>query len=772
MFRAWLLCLLLLPVPAFAEAEAPGPAARPTASEKRIRLVWTETPPAIDGVLDDAVWKQATRVDDFTQTFPYVGTQPSQRTEVLLLTDGHTLFVAFRAWDTEVEKVVKRRMLRDTVDMFWDDRVNLVLDTFHDHRNGYFFQMNAVGARRDGTTSGPIEFENNWDGIWEGKASIDAEGWSVEWAIPFQTLNFDPQLDAWGINFERGIRRNNEEMRWADPDQRRLLTNVSHAGVITGLHGIQQGLGLDVVPTGSLRRVDDNLQDRHYWSYDPSLDAFYKLLPSLTASATVHTDFGETEVDDVQVNLNRFALFFPEKRDFFLQDESIFRFGGLADNGRPFFSRNIGQACFPGYSPVIENGYCPRNIGGPRGLGIVPDGDPVDILGGAKLTGRIGNWNIGVLDTQIDDRSGLDPRPGSAIQQQLETRPHLEGRNLSVARISYNLLEESRIGVIATHGNPYSNQDNSLAGVDFNYRDSDVWNGNAVEARSWLQRSFTEGVDGGDEWAWGTSLSYPNDLVSWSLGVFELQDDFFPALGFLNRPGIRQYDADYRYRIRPHDSPVRTLDTRVLGRLVTDNGTEIQTGAVSFRPIKVESHHADAIEVRYEHRYENLDNAFAIKGDNLISAGSYHYDEAFALLETSKSRNLRADLEAGGGSFYDGTRARVRPRLEWRPSKYWFASLEYDHNELWSIGAQAERFRFRVARVRLNLQLTPDLSWITIVQYDNVSDSVGLQSRIRWIVTEGREIFLVFNQGLDTRDGDIDVARTEPLAKVGWTFRF
>ncbi len=754
MSRAWLLLLMLLPTQALAPSRASAAAAE-APQEKRIRLVWTETPPRIDGVLDDAVWREATHVDDFRQVFPYVGTAPSERTEVFLLTDGRTLYVGFRAWDSEVRKLVARRMLRDTVDMFWDDRVNLVLDTFRDHRNAYFFQMNPVGARRDGTASGSIEFENNWDGIWEGKTQVDAEGWSAEWAIPFQTLNFDPNADAWGINFERGMRRNNEEMRWADPSRQRLLTNVSHAGVITGMHGIQQGIGLDLVPTGSARRVDDRFQDRHYWSLDPSLDAFYKVLPSLTASATLHTDFGETEVDDVQVNLNRFALFFPEKRDFFLQDESIFRFGGLNDNGRPFFSRNIGQACFPGYSLLIAfSAYCPRNLQGPRGLGIVPDGDPVDIIGGGKLTGRIGNWNIGVLDTQVDDQPGLD------------------GRNLGVARVSYNLFEESRVGVIATHGNPYTTQDNSLAGADFNYRDSDVWNGDAVEARTWLQRSFTEGVDSGDEWAWGAHLAYPNDLLSWSLGVIELQDDFLPALGFLNRPGIRQYDADYRYRIRPQGSPVRTLDLRLTGRLVTDIGREVESGAVAFRPLKLESHRADSIELRYDHRYENLDVPFAIKENVQIPTGAYHFDEAFALLETGRNRDLRAEFETGGGSFFDGYRVRVRPRLEWRPSEHWYLALEYDHNELWSIGALDKRFRFRIARVRLNLQFTPDISWITIVQYDNVSDSVGVQSRIRWIVRDGRELFLVLNQGLDARDGDIDFARSEPVAKLGWTLRF
>jgi hypothetical protein len=819
-FRALLFALALWPLAAGGE---PLPAAPPAhRGGKQIRLVWTETPPTIDGVIDEAVWRQATHVDDFTQTFPYVGGEPSQRTEVFLLTDGHTLFVAFRAWDTEVERIVAKRMLRDSVDMFWDDRVNLVLDTFHDRRNGFFFQMNPVGSRRDGTVSGPLDFENNWDGIWEGRATIDAEGWSVEWAIPFQTLNFDPNLDAWGINFERGIRRDNQEMRWADPDQRRTMTNVSQAGVITGLHGVHQGIGLDVVPSFRVSHLDDRLPvdhlgERHEWDYDPSFDAYYKLLPSVTAAATVHSDFGETEVDDVQVTLNRFALLFPEKRDFFLQDEGIFRFGGLADNGRPFFSRNIGQPCFPGFSLSIDfENYCDRNLQGTRGLGIQPDGEPVDILGGAKVTGRVGNWNIGLLDAYIDRQPPkFQDRANPSVFV-----PERDSRNLAVARLSYNLLDESRLGVIATNGNPYSDDDNTLAGVDLNLRDSDIWHGNAVEARAWMQRSFTEGRErrraaqqglSGGEWAWGAALAYPNDLINWNLNVMELQSDFLPALGFVNRPGIRQYDGGWRYRYRPHDSIVRTADFRLNFLLVTSASNrlpasrgipygcpdpaaafttskdgEIQTYGLAVRPLRVETHAGDSIELRYARRFEHIDSTFAFKRANPaalaagtldrggvgVCGGSYANHEATALIETSRSRSLRADLETGGGEFYDGYRFLAHPKLEWRPSKHLFLSFDYEHNELWSIGPLERNFRFRVVRGRVSLQLTPDLSWITIVQYDNVSDAMGVQGRVRWIVEEGREIFFVVNEGVDTRDGDLDLIRSEPLAKIGWTFRF
>jgi hypothetical protein len=808
-FRALILVLALWPLRAAAEPLPEVAAA--DAGEKRIRLVWTETLPTIDGKIDEAVWQTATHVEDFTQTFPYLGEAPSQRTEVYLLTDGITLFVAFRAWDTEVEKIVAKRMLRDAVDMFWDDRVNLVLDTFHDRRNGFFFQMNPVGSRRDGTVSGPLDFENNWDGIWEGKATIDAEGWSVEWAIPFQTLNFDPKLDAWGINFERGIRRSNEDMRWADPDQRRTMTNVSHAGVITGLHGVHQGIGLDVVPSFRFSRVDDERpanrdeedDERHRWGYDPSFDAYYKLLPSVTAAATVNSDFGETEVDDVQVSLGRFALLFPEKRDFFLQDEGIFRFGGLNDNGRPFFSRNIGQPCFPGFSLTIAfDNYCERNLIGTRGLGIQPDGEPVSILGGGKVTGRVGNWNIGLIDTYIDDQ----PEKLSPLNNLVEHG----SRNLAVARLSYNLFDESKVGMIATNGNPYSDDDNTLVGVDLNLRDSDIWYGSAVEGRAWMQRSFTEGRDErrtqpagvGGEWAWGAGLSYPNDLINWNLSVMELQSDFLPALGFVNRPGIRQYDGGWRYRYRPHNKLIRTADLRLNFLLVTSAGNrlpagpgapygcpdpttpftksennEVQTYGLAVRPIRLETHAGDAIELRYARRYEHIDSTFALKRAGIshaagVCAGSYPNHEATMLIETSRSRALRADLDTGGGEFYDGYRYLVHPKLEWRPSKHLFLSLDYEHNELWDIGPLDRNFRFRVVRGRLGLQLTPDLSWIAIVQYDNVSDSMGVQSRIRWIVEEGREIFVVVNEGIDTRDGEFDLVRSEPLAKIGWTFRF
>src|SRR5687767_15163633 len=303
----------------------------------------------------------------------------------------------------------------------------------------------------------------DWEGIWYTASTIDEQGWVTEIAIPFKTLSFNPENDTWGINFRRAIARRDERTGWVS---RNRNSDPSTSGTVVGLVGLQQGVGLDIVPSLSVseRRPFDGTATTT--DTDPSLDVFYKLSPSLTSALTINTDFSATEVDDRQVNLTRFGLFFPEKRDFFLQDADIFEFGGLEENGRPFFSRRIGLS---------------------------DDGELVDLTVGGKVTGRVSRFNLGLL---------------SARQDAIGTT--IPADNATVLRASANLLEESSIGMILTEGNPGEIADNSLAGADFRYRNSRLPGGKLVEVNAWLQESDTEGKSG-DQSAYGFRAETPNN---------------------------------------------------------------------------------------------------------------------------------------------------------------------------------------------------------------------------------------------------------------------
>lgn len=340
-------------------------------ADKVLAVARTATPPVIDGVLDDAVWANAPSINDMHQYSPVDQAEPSERTQVYVLYDSDNLYVAARMWDREPELITARQMVEGG-SLRSDDSVGITVDPFNNNRTGYNFQVNPNSSRQDGTYETPTELNLDWDGVWFAEAAIDEHGWTAEFAIPFKTLNFNPDNSDWGFWFRRTIARRQEEIAWVSFNRR---VNPGTTGTITGLTGLQQGRGLDVVPsvtmTGS-REFDARESDT---SMQPALDIFYNVTPSLSGVLTLNTDFSATEVDDRRINLTRFSLFFPEKRDFFLQDVNIFSFGGLVHNGIPFFSRRIGLS---------------------------RTGQPVDLDIGAKLTGRIGRWNVGVLDIRQD----------------------------------------------------------------------------------------------------------------------------------------------------------------------------------------------------------------------------------------------------------------------------------------------------------------------------------------------------------------------------------
>lgn len=671
--------------------------------------------PNIDGLLDDEVWSKAPIIDEFHQTRPEDHGVPSERTEVQIARSDEYIYVAFKAFDSNVDTLSAKGFIQGQ-SFFSDDRVGINIDTFNDRRNSYFFQINANAIRRDALV-GNDYFIDEWSTIWYAQTKVHDWGWSGEMAIPIKSIAFDPTAEEWGFNIGRVHPRQGEEMTWSSRDR---SSSPSVAGYIQDVRGFDQGLGVELAPSVSLAYVDD-ADTGSDTVVEPSLTTFYNVTPFLTAGLTLNTDFSATDVDDRQVNLNRFSLFFPEKRDFFLRDASIFEFGNIDRNGRPFFSRKIGLSS---------------------------EGMPLDIDAGIKLSGRAGAWNLGAL----------------AIRQQAE----VDGadQNLFVGRATRNVLKESEVGIIATSGDPTSLNDNSVLGADYTYRNSEFLGDQQLRTNVWYQQSDTDGFNDKQS-AFGVGIDLPNFKYSGFLDYRRIEENFNPALGFVNRVGIEQVDGQARYRHRLENNYWQWIGTRLQyfrsDRL--DGG--VQSESTFFNVVEGYSGKNDFFTVFVGQTTEGIIEPFELRDDITIPVGKYTSDRYGFFVETGQQNALRFELEVADGGFFGGHRFQVRPRIDWRPNKHVTVSLSANENRIRL--PQANEFTSRLYSARFNYAFDSRWAWLNVVQADNFSDTISINSRVRFQPRADREYFMVFNQTRDRITND--VLDTALIFKAALNFR-
>jgi len=718
--RAWLAIAVLL------SSAAPGRAQDVligAESEKEVRIQRASTPPVIDGVMDEEIWQRAPIIDDFHQVNPVEFAEPSERTEVRVLYDRDALYIGVRLYDRNPE-LINARVLRQNQPIGSDDRFFIHIDPFNTRRSGYLFGVNANGVRYDGVFEGTTQRQFNWDGIWQAEATIDDTGWVVEIEIPFKTLSFDPSTDTWRMNFARNIERKNEGIAWVS---RNRNTDLSTMGNVRGISQIEQGRGLDIVPSLSMRERRDFVGTLSETDLEPSLDVFYKVTPQLNASLTINTDFSATEVDNRQVNLTRFSLFFPEQRDFFLQDVDIFQFGRLQQDGRPFFSRR---------------------------LGISATGQEVPLNYGGKLSGRVGRFDVGALVVRQDAFEEIDPT--TAL----------------IGRVAANVLEESSIGMIYTDGDPGSNNDNSVLGVDFRYLNNRLPGGRSLEGELWLQQSDSEGRPGNDRAA-GFSMRLPsNSGIRGGIGRTRIEGNFNPALGFVRRRGVEQSNFNLGHIWRPRGGIIRTITSGMDWERIDylDNG-DVQSESLNLQALDIDLNSQDAFGIGVARNKEGLRSDFMISPGVVIPAGLYSFDTIDLSFRAGNQRAVGGGLFVNDGEFYDGTRFGTGLFLNIRPNAHFRTNLNYQYNDIKLPGGS---FRTRVVRMTFEAVFSSRLSWTNLIQYDNVSDTVGINSRLHWIPRAGREAFLVLNHNLQHSDIDNDYHSSfaELALKYSYTFRF
>jgi len=699
-----------------------GPAKAAAAFKlKGVTIARLTQAPRIDGRLDDAAWAQATVIDDFEQFQPGNGEPPTEKTEFLVAIDDQNLYIGARLHDSEPAGI-KRWQLVQGAAVVNDDYVQILLDPYNNRRTGYIFYVNPNSVQRDGLLFGGTSFNMDWDGIWEGRAEIGADGWTAEIAIPFKTLSFDPSNDTWGLNLVRAIRRKREEVAWSQ-NARRITMDLS--GEIRGMRGLDQGRGLDVVPSMALTQREQFLSNTSSLLPKPSLDVFYRITPSLGAALTVNTDFSATDVDDRQVNLTRFSLFFPEKRDFFLEDSEVFEFGGLTQNGRPFFSRTIGLSA---------------------------TGQPIDLDVGGRLTGKVGRYTLGALAVRQEATAGV------------------AARDLFVSRGYAGIGEQSTLGGIFTWGDPTSERRNYLAGVDAVIRNQTLIADRSIEAKGWAQRSSTEGFEGRDG-AWGLSLAYPNDAIDALFTYSNIQERFRPALGFVNRTGIQEFlgKGKYRYRFEP-GGLLRSWLGGFEWREVGDQQNRLESRGITFTPFTLETQPGDSLSFDVLRLTEVLRRPFPLPGGLGVRPGAYEFDRLRLYGSSAGFRRVSLTWDFERGDFYDGRRADARVGVAWRPNQHLFFSTQYQQSAL---QMPTQEFIAKVLAMTANVAFNVHWAWLNVAQYDNVSGRLGLNSRLRWLPAQGQSAYLVVNY--DWREdafGDFQPFVAETTLKVNYTFRF
>ena len=701
---------------------------RPTVAAVRVTKA-----PDIDGHLIDEAWSYAKPAGEFLQKEPKQNIPHSQRTEFRVLYNNDTLFVGVWCFDTQARNIIAHTMERDVM-MRYEDMVNITLDTFQDRRNGYIFTVNPNGARSDATVSNNTSRNSEWDGAWRAKSKKHAWGWSIEVAIPFKSLSFDEKNDSWGINIYRNIGRFGERGQWANSRRISRSYHVSGCGDLTGLHGLRQGIGLDITPyaTGKYRKDYDSRDSDLLGDF--GFDVRYRLTPSLTALASINTDFAETEIDTRQVNFTRFPLFFPEKRQFFLEDSGIFGFGGGESSRRrsrdssdtllmPFFSRRIGLSSKGQITPIQFAG---------------------------KVTGRIKDYNIGLLNAVVEG----DDHP----------------RNAFVGRVSRNVFEQSSFGFLTTVGDPNSDEMNSVTGIDFQYRNTDFMGGHTFEANLYALGSYSEDL-GGLEPTWATNAKLYDRNIELSASVMEIGNDFNPAMGFVRRRGTRRHMLEAEFT--PYFEEISWLRNTRHGyeaELYTDLGNDVVNTKQTFNLASLSFESQEMLSLSVSHHTDRPNKDFDISDGTVIPAGNYDWWDARLSLNTGLYRKFAAANSYTVGSFYDGDRQQLSSTLVYRPTNRISLMLDYSLNLIdWE---QFKDSTINLISGRIQYSFTPDLTLFNLIQYDDISNSIGVNSRLQWEYKPGAKMFFVVNQGyVDEMTGFV-IRDLEVVAKVGGLFRF
>ena len=706
--RNFLVAAIVISLATF--AGTPGVAAQQSSRERpSVRAVRVDRAPRIDGDLEEQAWELADPIDSFTQQEPNDGQPATDRTEVRVLYDSRNIYIGVHAYASE--PVVATEMRRDSDRLFDEDNFQVILDTFHDSRNGYMFLTSPLGAKLEqqifdegegGSRVTTSSVNRNWDGVWDAAARIVEDGWTAEIAIPANTLRFVPEQDTWGINFMRHIRRKNELVYWSPIPKAYSLTRVSLAGDLTGLNELNRGMDLKLKPfvvAGVRDRQTTRTSGSANAIRDAGLDARYGVTAGLNLDVTLNTDFAQVEVDEQQVNFTRFSLLFPEKRDFFLENSNLFTVG----TGASFTN-----------SPVQTDLFFSRRIG------LSDSGLPVPIVGGARLTGKVGANSVAVLDIETD--RAFD-KPGD---------------NFLVGRYSRDILRRSRIGALfinkeSVNGSAHFNR---TAGVDAN-----LALGRSLQVSSFLAKTSTPGLDGKDA-AFNARVAYRDPRWNMWLNYLDVQDNFNAEAGFVQRRGIRTTKAYFSPTPRPSGGPIRVLEPMYIGTYMTDQHNRM-IGRLHHFMLGTTLRDDSFINVILQQDLDVLDAPFEIRRGIRIPVGTYRMNEWTFTYNTSPGRRFYQRATFSPVDFYGGTRRNLSLAAGARVSSRFSSEIQYNRNDITMPWGDV---LVNLTMLRVDYTFSPRMTIRSLTQYNSDTHEVSNNIRYNFIHRPGSDLYLVYNE--------------------------
>lgn len=660
--------------------------------------------PEIDGILDEKIWSDSIVFSGFKMVEPETGLEPSEKTELRVVYDQSNLYIGVKCFSNDQKDISVNTLKHDQHGRrsIGDDLIKILIDPFLDKRNAYVFFVNPKGARTDGLASGE-HFSTNWDGIWDASARLDNDGWSVEIKIPFKTLSFNSSLKKWGINVERYIAKKMETIRLSGISKDSFFYNPAEASYLSGINDVKQGLGITFKPYMTLVSSRDYENDgAREWKIDGGFDLYKNFTPNLTGVFTYNTDFAETEVDERKINLSRFSLYYPEKRSFFLEGSEMFSFGtGLHRTFVPFFSRTIG---------------------------IFDEEHVVPVNYGLKVYGKLGKTNLGLLNV----KTGATDSVGK--------------KNFIAGRVYQNIFAQSKVGLIFTKGDSESDDPNSLLGLDFNYSTSKFLKNKNFSAGGWWVYNWNT-IEEGKHYGYGFKVDYPNDLWDAALSYNYFGDALEPGLSYLPRNGIQKISPMLQFKPRPEKGfigkLVRQFRFEFFGSIYLDLAGNVVSSRIFTAPVNFRTEGGDHFEFNIIPEKEVLDEEFELSDDIIFPCTSYDFTRYRVMFNSASHRKIDLSLKYTFGNFYSG-----------RLSEFDIStSFKYKGNINFDIGALFLRGNFPQGKYRKNLFrikgdffLNSDIGLMSFIQYDDDSRELGANIRLKWRISPGNIIYLVYNK--------------------------
>ncbi|MBP7779352.1 MAG: carbohydrate binding family 9 domain-containing protein [Acidobacteria bacterium] len=683
---------------------------------RTLTAVRAPTPVIIDGVLDDAVWQTAPAAEAFVQADPREGQPASEATEAYVAFDDEFLYIGARCRDSNPAGIVVNDIHKDFAGTE-QDTFEVLLDTFADRRNGFVFATNAAGARADTQIANEGRDVNpNWDAVWWVASAITAEGWTTEFRIPFKTLRFEPgDGHLWGLNFARRIRRKNEVTYWSPVARAFSIVRASSAGTLGGLPDLAQGRNIRVKPYvlgGAVRPLGGTS-----FALDRSagLDVKAGLSPSLTLDATVNPDFAQAEADEQQVNLTQFSLFFPEKREFFLENSGVFYFGDIPRN-----QRQTSRFRAPEEDLLL---FFSRRIG------LTDDGAQVPLYGGLRVTGRAGNYGLGALSMQSE---GSGDRPG---------------QNYSVARVRRDVFGNADIGAIvmsrqsASDGGDY----NRVAGIDANFRVL-----TSLSLNGFVARSDTPGEDRGQGTAKG-SIGWEDSRLRLQYSLMNIDEGFKADMGFVRRTGIRRHFVDWASFLQPEwlaRRGIRQVQPHARSFFYYAPNGDLATRQAHMA-VQVTWNNGSRIEYALEPRTEAIARPFNIRSGVAIPVGRYDWTQHLWVVESDHSRALSLSARITHGDFWRGRQKNVQTSLLYRPNHRLFLDVGLQVTDI-TLDEPQTSFVTTLVNWRSGYSFNTNMFLDALVQYRNDVRQFSSNVRFNLIHRPLSDFFLVYNEQQDT----------------------